>query len=176
MLEWKSPKTIWVLTIASSLVVAAITGFVSTKRTLQGRIDEGRVLFGNIGLRYFDALLLVHYEPGQQPGTSPPSPDPRRWQGYRSTLNDVLEDIRSLRTNPLYIRVQGNTRDLVFVQNRIASEVSMTGVAANSATLHFMCNVFVHSGELKEVIGEDEVSRAIYDFAVTNCPENSSAS
>ena len=176
MLDWKSPKTTWVLTIASSLVVAAITGVVSTQLTLQGEIDDGRVLFENIGLRYFDALLLAHYRPDQQPGISPPLPDPSKWQGYRSALIDVLEDIRSLRTNPLYIRVQGNTRDLVFVQNRIANEVSRTEVGANSATLHFMCNVFVHSGELTKVIGEDETSGAIYDFAVTNCSENSSDS
>ena len=149
------------MSIVSALVVATVVGAVSAHRTLASRISEGEVLFGEMGLRYFDALRMAHDEADQ------PSSAPSDWRTYRTILKDIHEDIRALRTNPLYRRIRRD--DVVFLQNRIVRELEAPLNAVDLTTLGFMCGAFIHSGELSKSIGEGQLTEDVYGFAITTC-------
>ena len=100
----------------------------------------------------------------------PPSDDPEGWEAYRETMRDLQEDIRWLRTNPLYGHIQRNTQDLVFVQNRLVTEAVSTDLKADKSLLFWMCRIFVESGDLERAVRDgDAESKFIYDFADLNC-------
>ena len=159
--DWSARKTLIISSIASFVVAAAVS-WITVQMTLKNEIEEGWAVFNNIGLRYFDALLRAYDKK-----TGKPSKNSEDWEAYRKTLVDLQEDIRWLRTNPLYSRIQKNTQDLVFVQNRLAAEIVRKDQSAGPSTLYFMCRVFVESGEWKTP--RDNVTKAILDFANANC-------
>ena len=155
----------WLMGLAASLLVSGIAGWISAQYTIRSETVEGRAVFTNIGIRYFDALLgAFDLESGQA------SDNQAHWNAYRRTLEDLREDIRWLLTNPLYEFIQADTQDLVLLQNRLVMEVESTDFAADRRTLSFMCSVFVQTGELERAVNdEDVVGTAIRDFARESC-------
>ncbi len=162
---WSDLKK-WIMSLISCIVVSAIVGWGTAQIALRSEVKEGQAVFDNIGLRYFDALLGAH-----DLQTGKPSAKQEDWEAYRRILDDLQKDIRWLRTNPLYGRIQRDTQDLVFVQNRLVTEAVGEALAAGDSALYFMCKVFVESGEWgkTKTTDKDAVTNAVHDFANLNC-------
>ena len=57
---WSTENTKWLMGLVGSLLVSAVVGWASAQFAIRSEIEEGRAVFNNIGIRYFDALLRAH--------------------------------------------------------------------------------------------------------------------
>ena len=160
-----------VKSVVASIIVAAVVGWGSVQIALQNQLSDGKAIFDNIALRYFEALFAVYNAPGEEPGL--PTPNEQHWDAYRATLGDLQEDIRSLRTNPLYDRIQGDTQDLAILQNRLVRETHSKRNAADATTEALMCKLFAPPADsigFRRAESDDGGTSEIYEFARERSP------
>jgi len=107
----------WLFSVASALLVA----YVVTVWTLNGRIDEGQAVFDSISIRYFAAVSALYEKPNDNGSDWQVTKDEQTRVAYREIVGDIREDIRWLRTNPLYGALIERNASLVFLQNLLAA-------------------------------------------------------
>lgn len=163
-------RTKWILQLLVSVVVPAGVAALTTECALNSEIREGQAVFNNIGYRYFGAVYAA-YVPGDG-GTREFTADPQAQSAYRAVLSDIAADIRWLRTNPLYGRLQAQDEEAAFAlaQNALAREangVPRSGVDA--VTLALFCSIYEPGKErgLMWAQGRRSSARAPEDVAGT---------
>ena len=72
----------------------------------------GQALFDSIDFRYISAIAGTIDQEKEPPEFTQ---DLQVWETYRGILADIREDIRWLRTNPLYGKIQKSTLNFVFM-------------------------------------------------------------
>jgi len=153
----------WLFSVASALLVA----YVVTVWTLNGRIDEGQAVFDSISIRYFAAVSALYEKPNDNGSDWQVTKDEQTRVAYREIVGDIREDIRWLRTNPLYGELIERNASLVFLQNLLAAEQVGDGAGANKNTLHFMCQSYGESSWRHD--GGDDVLSDLREFAARLC-------
>lgn len=140
------------LSIAASWWIASYT----IERQLLDATEQGQAVFESVGLRYFAAFYGLYRQGGDgEPFTFKEEDDPA-WGFYRGILDDIQEDLRWIRTNPVYGRIQRESPLIPFAQNAIAREITANQSGNRpDATLAIMCGLFVSSDLLRS--GEDEI-------------------
>ena len=154
--------------LITGFVAPAVIAWLTAYSTLQSQIDEGQTVLDSIGYRYFAALAGAYVLPNNS-AVPLASDDPEVWEGYREIISDIREDIRWLRTNPLYGEMQQNTSALIFAQNLLAAESVRKSKAADKRSLHFMCDLYVTQSGLWRTPIEDPVAEDIQTFAKRLC-------
>ena len=132
--------TKWFVQLLVSVVVPAAVAAFTTECALNREIDEGQAVFSNIGYRYFGAVYQAY-----DPNTGQFRVGSQAHLAYRTVLSDIAEDIRWLRTNPLYGKLQATDKEavLALAQNALARETGgapLSGV--DSVTLTLFCSIY----------------------------------
>ena len=109
-------KTQWIRGFVVSILVPAVIAWGTIQVTMQREIDKGQAVFNAIGYRYFGALAGTYDLKTRKPLGN------KAWKAYRAILSDIQEDIRWLRTNPVYGDTEERTMDFAFVQNLLIAE------------------------------------------------------
>ncbi len=151
----------WISSVVSALLVA----YAAAVWTLNDRVDEGQAVFDSISIRYFAAVQAL-YEKSDDGSGWQVTKDEQVKVAYREIAGDIREDIRWLRTNPLYGELIEKNANLAFLQNLLAAEQVSDG-AGNKNTLHFMCQAYGESSWRHD--GGDEVLSALRNFALRLC-------
>lgn len=128
-----------ITTIILSTIAAWAVALYVTKDALYDDTGRGEVIFQDIGYRYFYAIGVYGAE----------SLTRKQRRIYRELLTRILEDIRWLRTNPMYIRSVEQYELLPFVEFALIHEIQGTqsrGENWNFRTAPLMCHLFVDSG------------------------------
>ena len=84
----------------------------------QEQRDQGQALFNGIGYRYFAMMYDLSGKSGYKKHTIENAE-----RIYQATLADMQDDIRLLRTNPIYIEKQETALDLSVLQNFLVMAV-----------------------------------------------------
>lgn len=152
----------WLFSVASALLVA----YVVAIWTLNDRIGEGQAVFDSISIRYFAAVFALYEKPDDNGSDWQVTTDEQTRAAYREIVGDIREDIRWLRTNPLYGELIERNASLVFLQNFLVAEQVGDG-AGNKNTLHFMCQSYGESSWRRD--GGDDVLSDLREFAARLC-------
>lgn len=128
--------------IVFPFVVALCTSQFSINEELSNQLDEGRALYRGIGYRYF--VLMMNLPDENDAGTAASH---QAIEIYRATLADIQEDMRLLRTNPIYGEIQEQAIDLLVVQNFLVA-ASISGIPReHDPAIDVMCNLYLADEE-----------------------------
>lgn len=87
---------------------------------------------------------------------------------------DIREDIRWLRTNPVYNKIQQDTQNLSFAQNLLIFDTVKESPGADESSVEFMCNLYVDSGKIPRPPKSDEpeLVHDVQEFAHRLCSDS----
>ena len=129
------------LSVVAPVLVAVIAGSIAANRTLSNAQRGGQAIYDSVGIRYFAQLYNsvefaesgeVRYRTGA-------------FESYRAVLEDLVEDLRFLRTTPTYADVFEGNAQLALLQNSLAVEAAGEITGINEGTLQTMCRLYVQS-------------------------------
>lgn len=153
------------------LMIAGLSALISrhiarsaTKNTLQDKVAEGTSVFNNIGYRYFGAIAMAYDH-----STGNALDDPHVWKVYRMIMTDIVEDIRWLRTNPIYAEIVEETTNLPFLQNHLVAEAEGSEAGASPMVLRLMCEMFLESDRWQVSDDADGTVADVQAFARRLC-------
>lgn len=179
--DWTTKIGIPMLAIVLSFVTSWSTTSYTVESALQDRTEQGKIVYANIGYRYFSAVIELF--------------DREAWEFrkgeadvafYVAVLEDMQRDIRWLRTNPAYGDIQGENAAFPFAQNAITREIAdkvrfnantEDDFGINEGLLFHMCNLYVGSYWSKRdneenVDGAIAIKKDVVTFAERLCGEH----
>ena len=166
--NWTTKIAIPVLAVALSVVTSWTTTSYTINSVLRDRTEQGRIIFENIGYRYFYSifnLLDIEGRPRSKENDHEYITD---YAAHLEILEDIQQDIQSLRTNPMYWEKEHSV--FPFVQNDIIKEVIKDKrLGGYSNTMLHMCNLYIYS-DWEDSAGDD-LERDLVTFARKICCE-----
>ena len=174
----KSVKWYWITKIAIPIITVVLSvatswsiSLYTIKHVLRDETKQGQIVYEDIGYRYFFAIYDLY---DKTTFTLKPVDDRETWDAYGAILDDILSDIRWLRTNPMYGRIPEEFSTFPFVQNLLAKEkFTSQGGVINDGLLSLMCDLYVSSRNWQS--GRNKYKELTVVFAKRRCDQRTSS-
>ena len=163
------------LLVMVPIVVAVLTARLTVQYEIEGRVMPGKLMFDDVGYRYFHALDAMLVPGPQKNGMRTKTWDasgPRN-KTYKKVLRDILTDIRWLRTNPYFERGK-LSENIAILQNVLIYEIESDQKGIHKPALEVMCALYSNPGNwgVQDSNGVSDKGVAIREYANALCSHN----